>query len=217
MATNDFKPFAVSSNANVTTQSDYEALTALVSGFQAGKASSAQVNKALRQSTSIAALLGNFISKADLDAIDDGDQSTLLKNFISALSINLSLGGASKRNVGSSSGNIPDMSLFPFTFNSSATNKLSMALPNGFIIKASFGTSDSNGWFSIPFDTPFPNGLIVAWATERAPNSNADQTSTVNVNQNYSSKALIAGQMRSVTSSGVGVLSGALTVFAIGY
>ncbi|HHS0916091.1 TPA: gp53-like domain-containing protein, partial [Salmonella enterica subsp. enterica] len=49
MAKNDFKPFATGKGANVTSQPDWEALPALLSGFTAGKASSAQVNKALRQ------------------------------------------------------------------------------------------------------------------------------------------------------------------------
>ncbi|EPM9452183.1 helix-turn-helix domain-containing protein [Escherichia coli] len=49
MAINNFKPFALDPNANVTSQADWEALPALLSGFTAGKASSAQVNKAIRQ------------------------------------------------------------------------------------------------------------------------------------------------------------------------
>lgn len=62
MATNDFKPFATGSGANVLPQADYESLSALASGFLSGKASSAQVNKALRQSTVMASVLAQFIS-----------------------------------------------------------------------------------------------------------------------------------------------------------
>lgn len=58
MATNNFKPFATGAGANVTSQADYEALSALLAGFQAGRASSAQINKALRQSSSMSAMLG---------------------------------------------------------------------------------------------------------------------------------------------------------------
>lgn len=112
MATNNFKPFATGSSANVTTQADYEALAALLTGFQSGKASSAQINKALRQSSTMAALLGQFIVQAGLDALDNGNMTTLLTNFISSLSTNLSLGSASKRNVGIGSNQIPDMSTF---------------------------------------------------------------------------------------------------------
>ncbi|MEG8851098.1 hypothetical protein U4T44_13435, partial [Klebsiella pneumoniae] len=92
MATNDFKPFATGSGANVLPQADYESLSALASGFLSGKASSAQINKALRQSSTMAALIGQFINQANLDALDNGNVSTLLTNFVAALTVNLSLG-----------------------------------------------------------------------------------------------------------------------------
>lgn len=85
MATNNFKPFATGSSANVTTQSDYEALAALLSGFQSGKASSAQINKALRQGTVMSAMLGAFLNDRGLDAKDDGNINALMNNFKSAL------------------------------------------------------------------------------------------------------------------------------------
>lgn len=62
MATNDFKSFAVGAGANVMSQADWIALTALATGFHAGKASSAQVNKALRQSGVIASMIAQFTS-----------------------------------------------------------------------------------------------------------------------------------------------------------
>ncbi|WP_241591338.1 phage tail protein [Rosenbergiella epipactidis] len=87
MATNDFKPFAVGSNANVISQTDYEALSALSSGFQAGKASSAQVNKALRQGTMIASVIAQFISDSTgSDVLDNGDHQQILSNLLLALS-----------------------------------------------------------------------------------------------------------------------------------
>jgi hypothetical protein len=89
MATNNFKPFAAGAGANVTAQADYEALTALVSGFTAGKASSAQVNKALRQSTAIASVLAQFIANTTGDdVLDNGDTATVLNNLIAALKTN---------------------------------------------------------------------------------------------------------------------------------
>ena len=89
MATNNFKPFAVGAGANVTAQADYEALAALVSGFTAGKASSAQVNKALRQSTVLASVLAQFIANTTgKDVLDNGDTTTLLNNLITALKTN---------------------------------------------------------------------------------------------------------------------------------
>ena len=82
MAINNFKPFALDPNANVTSQADWEALPALLSGFMAGKASSAQVNKAIRQASFIAAALAQYTAnKSGLDVLDDGD----LNGFISKM------------------------------------------------------------------------------------------------------------------------------------
>ncbi|EEL0577614.1 tail fiber protein [Salmonella enterica] len=83
MAKNDFKPFATGKGANVTSQPDWEALPALLSGFTAGKASSTQVNKALRQASFIAAALAQYTaSKSGQDVLDDGD----LSGFIAKMS-----------------------------------------------------------------------------------------------------------------------------------
>ncbi|MCA8339484.1 hypothetical protein [Burkholderia multivorans] len=82
MANNNFKPFAAAAGANVMAQADYEALAALLTGFQSGTAQSAQLNKVWRQSSIMAAVLGQFI--VDLtgqDAIDDGTTATLLANL----------------------------------------------------------------------------------------------------------------------------------------
>ncbi|HAH0319219.1 TPA: phage tail protein [Escherichia coli] len=82
MEINNFKPFALDPNANVTSQADWEALPALLSGFTAGKASSAQVNKAIRQASFIAAALAQYTAnKSRLDVLDDGD----LNGFISKM------------------------------------------------------------------------------------------------------------------------------------
>ncbi|WP_096260396.1 phage tail protein [Escherichia coli] len=92
MATNNFKPFATAANANVTAQDDWEALPALLSGFTAGKASSAQVNKAIRQATTIGALIGQFIANSGADALDNADVNGLVTKFTNALIANLRLG-----------------------------------------------------------------------------------------------------------------------------
>ncbi|HGH4632866.1 TPA: hypothetical protein ACJIWZ_004159 [Enterobacter kobei] len=96
MATNNFKPFATAANANVTAQADWESLPALLSGFTAGKASSAQVNKAIRQATTIAALVGQFIANSGADALDNADVNGLVTKFTNALTTNLGLGEAAK-------------------------------------------------------------------------------------------------------------------------
>ncbi|EJY2452066.1 tail fiber protein [Escherichia coli] len=82
MSKNDFKAFATDRNANVMSQEEWEALPALISGFTAGKASSAQVNKAIRQASFIAAALAQYTAnKSGLDVLDDGD----LHGFISKM------------------------------------------------------------------------------------------------------------------------------------
>lgn len=87
MATNNFKAFALDPNANVMSQADWEALPALLSGFTAGKASSAQVNKAIRQATVIASVMAQYVSdSAVADVLDDGDTTALLEVFKTALS-----------------------------------------------------------------------------------------------------------------------------------
>lgn len=86
MATNNFKAFGIGASANVTSQADYEALTALLTGFQSGKASSAQINKALRQSSTMAYVLAQFISdSASVDVLDNGTPATILSNMKAAM------------------------------------------------------------------------------------------------------------------------------------
>lgn len=83
MAKNDFKAFATDRNANVMSQEEWEALPALLSGFTAGKASSAQVNKAIRQASFIAAALAQYTAnKSGQDVLDNGD----LNGFITKMS-----------------------------------------------------------------------------------------------------------------------------------
>lgn len=86
MAINDFKPFATAAGANVMSQADYQALEALITGFQSGKASSAQVNKALRQATFVAAALAQYTAnKSGMDVLDDGDVSGFITKMTTAL------------------------------------------------------------------------------------------------------------------------------------
>ncbi|MET2729217.1 glycine-rich domain-containing protein (plasmid) [Escherichia coli] len=92
--TNDFKAFATDANANVTSQEEWETLTALKKGFSSGKASSAQVSKALRQPSTMAAVLGQFIANAELDALDDGDVDGLVAKLATAITTNIGLGAS---------------------------------------------------------------------------------------------------------------------------
>ncbi|MFV7518493.1 glycine-rich domain-containing protein [Enterobacter kobei] len=87
MATNNFKAFATGAGANVMTQADWEALPALLSGFSSGKAASAQVNKALRQASFIAAAVAQYVSTTgNVDVLDDGNLSGFITKFGNAVS-----------------------------------------------------------------------------------------------------------------------------------
>lgn len=92
--TNNFLPHATGTGANVVDQSLWNASPSRITGFQAGVASSAEANKALRQASSMAAMLGTFIAEYNFNAIDDGDITTLEDSFKGALGALISANGA---------------------------------------------------------------------------------------------------------------------------
>lgn len=89
MPVNNFKAFSTANNANVLSQADYEVLAALGGGFTAGKASSAQINKVLRQASVISSVLAQFIANSSgNDVLDNGDTATILANLLLAFNAN---------------------------------------------------------------------------------------------------------------------------------
>lgn len=170
MAKNDFKAFATDRNANVISQEEWEALPALLSGFTAGKASSAQVNKVIRQASFIAAALAQFVSdKTQRDVLDNGDLPGFVELLGSGFAVeylsrknpfgdiksdgtvqtaleNLSLGEAAKRDVGTGAGQIPDMSAWSLPNGG-------VGMPNGINFRYGYVSSTGDKTFS----TPFPN------------------------------------------------------------
>ena len=70
---NDFKPFAVDLNSQVMPQSQWDLETPRVMGHVTGLASQYLANKAERQGTLMAAAIGELITRAGMDAIDDGN------------------------------------------------------------------------------------------------------------------------------------------------
>ena len=84
---NDFKPFAVGEGANVIEQSEYEKSGFLKEGFKKGMARSSEINKAIRQGSSIAAAVARFAaSKTDEALLDNGDIDTLSRQIETAIS-----------------------------------------------------------------------------------------------------------------------------------
>lgn len=176
--TNDFKAFATDANANVTSQEEWETLTALKKGFSSGKAYSAQVSKALRQPSTMAAVLGQFIANAELDALDDGDVDGLVAKLATAITTNLGLGEAAKRDVGTGDNQIPDMGAF-------ASGSGWFRLPGGYIVQ--FGTFSGNttrfisGHFPIPFpNRPMVSVSVMSDAVQSDPSNPAPQVLSVN-------------------------------------
>ncbi|NAM48964.1 hypothetical protein [Escherichia coli] len=202
MAKNDFKAFATDRNANVMSQEEWEALPALISGFTAGKASSAQVNKVIRQASFIAAALAQFVSdKTQRDVLDNGDLPGFVELLGSGFAVeylsrknpfgdiksdgtvktaleNLGLGEAAKRDVGTGDNQIPDMGAF-------ASGSGWFRLPGGYIVQ--FGTFSGNttrfisGHFPIPFpNQPMVSVSVMSDAVQSDPSNPAPQVLSVN-------------------------------------
>jgi hypothetical protein len=234
MATNNFKPFATGSGANVTAQSDYEALAALLSGFQSGKASSAQINKALRQGTVMAAMLGAFLNDRGQDAKDDGNISTLMASFKSGLTslsdtrylgisnrlieflnagsqaqadarFNIGCGTAATKNVGTAVGNIPDMASFASLQSSSGYQQL----PGGLVLQWINSTApDGTTSGSVALPVAFSNQTLVAFICDSI-TTGSPSSFNLAWSINTTTRSSISWV---ATSAGVG----AFTVLAIG-
>ena len=86
MATNDFKPFATGSGANVLSGLIMKRYLHWHQGFFPAKPRQHKVNKALRQSSTIAAVLAQFMADSTgSDVTDNGNIATLLNILKSAL------------------------------------------------------------------------------------------------------------------------------------
>ncbi|HDG1720227.1 TPA: hypothetical protein PFE21_001491 [Kluyvera ascorbata] len=131
---------------------------------------------------------------------------------------NVGLGEAAKRAVGTGENQIPDMSSFPLTVTGDlSSRKLTTKLPNGLILKAVNGNADSNGWFSLNFDTPFPSEILFCWAADRLPVSAQNQLSVINANINLSAVDHVAGYARAITiGGGVGPVAASISAYALG-
>lgn len=137
---------------------------------------------------------------------------------VAAALSNLGLGEAAKRAVGTGENQIPDMSSFPLTVTGDlSSRKLTTKLPNGLILKAVNGNADSNGWFSLNFDTPFPSEILFCWAADRLPVSAQNQLSVINANINLSAVDHVAGHARAVIiGGGVGPVAASISAYALG-
>ncbi|NWC62910.1 phage tail protein [Cedecea sp. P7760] len=267
MATNEFKPFATGAGANVMSQADWEALPALITGFQAGKASSAQVNKAIRQASFVAAALAQFIAnQSGNDVHDDGDVTTLVASLLSAINKTsqpldatltalaalatganklpyftgpdaasqtdltqvgrdiigktdiasvlsyLGLGTAAKKDVGTGTGQIPDMSSFSLARISASSGY--QKLPSGLIFQWTIGPSTTiETLTTITLPIPFPTAMMAGMVST---NANSGNTSDI-MYQTVSSTASSITLQSQIFTTLAGAGSVSPVVFAIGY
>ncbi|NHB89682.1 tail fiber protein [Photorhabdus tasmaniensis] len=83
---NDFKAFSTGDNANVESQDRYEASLDLQTGFPPNDIPTHLLNKVLRQSSTIASVVANFIAtQLGDDVLDDGDIAKLTAQLSRAL------------------------------------------------------------------------------------------------------------------------------------
>lgn len=86
MPSNDFKPFATGSSANVTDQATFAAASTTTNGFSSGLAKSADVNKVLRQASFVAAAVAQMVADNQSNNVaDDGNVANFETNLIAAI------------------------------------------------------------------------------------------------------------------------------------
>lgn len=83
--TNNFLPFGTGSSPNVIDDATYNGLTARGTGFQSGVAQSQQLNKVWRQSSVIAAAVGQLIANTGANATDSDTIANLVSYIRTAL------------------------------------------------------------------------------------------------------------------------------------
>ncbi|MCW7549347.1 phage tail protein [Photorhabdus sp. APURE] len=199
---NDFKAFSINNNANVVSQKEYEKSQNLQTGFPPEDITTHVLNKALRQSSTIASAVADFIAtQSGDDVLDDGDivkliaqlnraleQKIITKISTSALGKaqngadipdkntfvkNLGLNEAAKRGIGVGVNQVPDMSFFNANLNYSGWQKL----PSGLI--EMWGIAQVNGYGSYTsgylnnFPIPFPNKCFNVTLTHNGHSPNA--------------------------------------------
>ncbi|STF64507.1 tail fiber protein [Escherichia coli] len=158
---------------------------ALLSGFTAGKASSAQVNKAIRQASFIAAALAQFVSdKTQRDVLDNGDLPGFVELLGSGFAVeylsrknpfgdiksdgtvqtaleNLGFGRSGEKGCGTGENQIPDMSAWKRNPSSNRWRKL----PDGTIIQMGISASGPLGSpvnITLPISFSNTNYCVVA-------------------------------------------------------
>ena len=143
------------------------------------------------------------------------DDNAQLLQAIRGMITNLALGTASKRNVGTGTNQLPDMSSFTSTLNTPGV----MRFPGGFTIMWALGGTDSAGVANTAMPASFPNACLGAIAIERNPYAwGQGQTSTFAVQINALTKNSVQALGRQISAGTVSATSGVgCLVLAWGY
>jgi hypothetical protein len=212
MPSNDFLPFGTGGGANVIDQATYAALSARVAGFVAGVAVSAQLNKAWRQSSSMAAMIGQFIvDKAAVSATDDGDIATLETNFIAAL----------RASVFQTSVIQPIIAQFQARGALAARATTAQSIPDNVETAVSFNTEifDTDSVFSTTDPTKFyvPSGVSrVRLISQVLFDNNTTGSRKFRILKNglYEGSGLSSGRVIGAASDDVTILNGSGSIYA---
>ncbi len=87
MATNDFKVFAGPSSDTYSPSAWAALTTLLANGFVTGQANTKDINTLMRQVSTVAAGVAEFIKGQGINAVDDGSAPNFAAAFLSALSL----------------------------------------------------------------------------------------------------------------------------------
>ncbi|HHX7270500.1 TPA: gp53-like domain-containing protein [Yersinia enterocolitica] len=144
-----------------------EAYLSLVDSNIGSAPPSAKWTSVLTAKNALANLSGFLKSSNNLSEIKDAGPAAIAQTLL-----NLGLGTAAKKDVGTGTGQIPDMSSFVFTGQDLGSYKL----PGGLIVQWAYLTSlDPAGWTLVNFQNVWPTKILGAMAINEAGTVLADK------------------------------------------
>ncbi len=113
---NDYSPWATGAGANVMSLANYQALSALSTGFEVGLADPTAVNRALRQATFVAACIATMIvNETGANALDDGNVTEFTNNLVAAIQALITAGVVFANNTQAEAGSSTSLVISPST------------------------------------------------------------------------------------------------------
>lgn len=171
MATNELLPFATGAGANIQTQAEYAADAQRSSGNIPGVARSALVNKAIRQSSFAASMIGQFIAdQGGINVVDDGDVAGLKTDFIASIRAYLQTQVATTAQAQALTDDTVLITPKKLSDalgggNQSLTTNGYRKVPGGYIEQWGFATINPDTDTPTNFPIPFPNEVLGVYAS----------------------------------------------------